>query len=127
MEKVYAFNPESCSYEEVKKPYMMHNLLLLTLMFTSVLFFLLSCYYHAENQKTLELAPVVAKNCYTELESIKSELTKQREHYQMLSNTMFIMRNAAIHQPPLVPAPASEIHNDLAFYQEYNARNTDGK
>jgi hypothetical protein len=118
MEKIYSFNTESCTYEEVQKPFLMHNLLLLTLMFTSVLFFLLSCYYHAENQKTLELAPSVAKNCYSEVEQLKAELFKQKQHFQLLANTKFIMKNSTLQQPLPPPTALGENHLDLAYYTQ---------
>jgi hypothetical protein len=96
MEKVYCFNSETCSYEEIEKPYMMHNLLLLTLMSTSLVFFLLTCYYHSENEKTMDLAPGIAKNCYSEVESLKMELIRQRQHLQQIANQKYLMKNASL-------------------------------
>ncbi|MBA3900271.1 MAG: hypothetical protein H0X62_08705 [Bacteroidetes bacterium] len=96
MEKIYCFNTENCSYEEVEKPFMMHNFLLLALMFTSTIFFLLTCYYHSENEKTLDLAPGIAKNCYTEVESLKSELFRQRQNLQLMANQRYLMNNATL-------------------------------
>jgi hypothetical protein len=96
MEKIYSFNSENCSYEEVEKPFMMHNLLLLSLMFTSFIFFLLTCYYHSENEKTLELAPGIAKNCYSEVESLKIELYRQKQNLQMMANQKYLLKNSSI-------------------------------
>jgi hypothetical protein len=96
MEKMYAYNEDSCAYEEVEKPFMMHNMLLLALMFTSFVFFLLTCYYHAENEKTMALAPGVAKNCYAEVENLKTELLKQRTNLQIIANHKYLLKNASL-------------------------------
>ncbi len=99
MHKIYIFNQESCSYEQVKKPFIMHNLMLLALMFTSVIFFLLTCYYHAQNEQTLNLAPVIAKNCYSEVDSLRTELIKQKKQVQIFANFQYLMANATLNDP----------------------------
>ncbi|MDQ3190329.1 MAG: hypothetical protein M3Q58_01920, partial [Bacteroidota bacterium] len=100
MHNIYIFNQDSCSYEQVKKPFIMHNLMLLALMFTSVIFFILTCYYHAQNEKTLNLAPVIAKNCYTEVDSLRTELLRQKKQVQLFANLQYLMKNATLNEPP---------------------------
>jgi hypothetical protein len=96
MDKIYCWNTDTCSYEEVKKPFMMYNLLLLALMFTSAVFFLLTCYYHAQNEKTLDLVPGMARNCFSEVESLKAELNNKQKQLQLVVNQQYQIRGLQI-------------------------------
>lgn len=61
MEKVYSYNHSSCSYEEIKKPFLMHNIILLLLMITSLSLFLIICFNYSKDEKTEKLAPGITK------------------------------------------------------------------
>jgi hypothetical protein len=96
MDKLYTFNYESCSYQELKKPFLMHNLLLIILLSTSLMFFVGACYYHSENQKTLELAPLYARKCFSDIDSLRMEIAIQQNHYQQVFNKYFLIKNGVI-------------------------------
>ena len=96
MEKIYAYNPDTCAYEEIKKPFMMHNLMLMGLMFTSLTFFILACYYHAQNDKTLALVPIIAKNCYLQVDSLKKEVVKHKHQMQAIAHQHYLMKNSLL-------------------------------
>jgi hypothetical protein len=96
MEKIYCYNPDSCSYEELRKPFMMHNFILLVLMLTSFIFFILTCYYHSQNEKTLELVPVIAKNCFSEVENLRLEIKNQRKLLQQVKNHQYMLPGVII-------------------------------
>lgn len=115
MDKIYSFNQESCAYEEIRKPFIMHNLMLLALMFTSIVFFLLTCYYHAQNQITLGLAPGIAKNCYIEVDSLKMELVKQKQQVQLLANLQYMMKNAKLNESEKIPVSNKNSNSNLVL------------
>jgi hypothetical protein len=112
MEKVYYYNPDRCTYEEVEKPFMMHNMMLLTLLLTSFIFFMLTCYYHAQNEKTLELVPGIAKNCFSEVEHLRSEIKTQKKLLQQVKNQQYMLPGAIIrgeNKSLTIPAQSQDI------------------
>ncbi|HET6243039.1 MAG: hypothetical protein H0V01_09425 [Bacteroidetes bacterium] len=109
MDKFYSFNKESCVYEEVSRPFLMHNLMLLALMFTSGVFFLLTCFYYAQNEETLGLAPLVAKNCYSQVDSLKQELVKQNNRVQLMANLQYLIKNATLKDSVRISKPNNNI------------------
>ncbi|MBA3901180.1 MAG: hypothetical protein H0X62_13405 [Bacteroidetes bacterium] len=83
--QVYCLNEKSGTYELVEKPFIFHNFLLTAFVFSTFMFFAMSCYYYSENEKSMNMAPEIARNAYSELEQLKNELVKQRQNNSQLS------------------------------------------